>query len=235
MNIITPELLTECLKRSLVPVADAVGNVGQSTVMIGGEWIKLWQMTNAVSVGQKAVKILKKRGITNKEQLRDITTKFGLLYVEGASVEDEPELQELWAKLLVNALDPHFEGDIRVSFMSIIKDLTSLDIKILDIMNSEFLKYRKGTKIFDIYFSAKALSRMLSVSDFIIRASIDNLKRCQLVENTQTRTTNILQVARPIGRVITRNSNNDKMLVPPNPDHFVISALGCLFIDACIA
>lgn len=235
MSIITPELLTECLKRSLVPVADAVGNVGQNTVMIGGEWIKLWQMTNAVSVGQKAVKILKKRGITNKEQLRDITTKFGILYVEGASVEDEPELQELWAKLLVNALDPHFEGDIRVSFMSIIKDLTSLDIKILDIMNSEFLKYGKGTKVFDIYFSTKALSRMLSVSDFIIRASIDNLKRCQLVENTQTRTANILQVAHPIGRVITRNSNNDKMLVPPNPDHFVISALGCLFIDACIA
>lgn len=234
MNIITPELLTECLKRSLVPVADAVGNVGQSTVMIGGEWIKLWQMTNAVSVGQKAVKILNKRGITSKEQLRDITTKFGILYVEGASVEDEPELQELWAKLLANALDPHFEGDIRVSFMSIIKDLTPLDIKILDMINSEFLKYGKGTKVFDIYFSTKELSRMLSVSDFIARASIDNLKRCQLVENTQTRTTNILQIANPVGRVITRNSNN-KMLVPQNPDHFVISALGCLFIDACIA
>lgn len=235
MNIITPELLTECLKRSLVPVADAVGNVGQSTVMIGGEWIKLWQMTNAVSVGQKAVKILNKRGITSKEQLRDITTKFGILYVEGASVEDEPELQELWAKLLANALDPHFEGDIRVSFMSIIKDLTPLDIKILDAMHNEFFKYKKGTNIFEIYFSSKILSRMLSISDFIARASIDNLKRCQLVENTQLRTVNTAPVSHPMGRVISRNANNDKMLVPPNPDHFVISALGLLFIDACIA
>ncbi len=233
MNIITPELLTDLLKGSLLPVA---GAVGQSAVMVGGEWIKLWQMKNAVSIGQTAVKILRKRGITSKEQLRDITTKFGILYLEGASVEDEPELQELWAKLLANALDSNFEDDIRIAFMSIIKDLTALDAKILNIINNELLKLNKGTNIFKLNFSIKYISRILSISEFIVRVSIDNLKRCQLVENAQL---NAVNLSPPVEVVTARRTQtqrmNNQLVTPSNPDHFVISALGYLFIDACIA
>lgn len=203
---------------------------------IAKDYFALWQKNNAKTNGVRVQRILEERGYSDETPFRVPSTKFAFGFVQGASVEDEPELQELWAKLLANAVDPNFENDIRISFMSIIKDLTPLDVKVLDIMNNDFSKRSKGTNNFNIYFSIKQLSTFLSVSDFTLRASIDNLKRCQLVENTPL---NVVKLSPPVEVVTSRRSQpqriNNQHITPPNPDYFVISALGYLFIDACIA
>lgn len=183
MAIITPELLTDILKGALLSLA---GAAGKSVTMIGGEWIKIWQMNNAVIVGEKAVKILKNRGITNKNQLRSITTKFGILYIEGASVEDQPELQKLWAQLLANAVDPNFKEELRSSYITTISDLNTLDAIILEQIHEDNI--RKPNKTFfpyteDMYTNSDFKKNYQAISWESIEISFDNLRRLRLIDN----------------------------------------------------
>jgi hypothetical protein len=247
MSIITPELLTELLRGSLLPIA---GAAGQSVVIVGGEWIKLWQMKNAVSVGQKAVEFLEKRGFTNPQQLRDITTKFGILYIEGASVEDQPELQELWAKLLANAVDPIFPAEkLSNAFFDIIKGLDPSDVILLNYLNEQrFNNLKKIEANFDFWkaitkqntdfksesqvdetmktvnkkeFSGHYIRQDLSMGMEDYSVSIHNLIRLQC----------IMEINKP------SEINNQGELIQYLPDEELVAftPLGVRFIDACIA
>ncbi|PKL04700.1 MAG: hypothetical protein CVV54_04255 [Synergistetes bacterium HGW-Synergistetes-1] len=227
MSLITPELLTDLLRGSLLPVA---GAVGQSAVMIGGEWIKLWQMENAVSVGQKAVEFLKKRGITSKEQLRDITTKFGILYLEGASVEDQSELQELWAKLLANAVDPNFDPtDLSVAFFQIIKGLNPKDAKILEYFHKKILEDGKWLD------SASITKEILRKNDYLNNDHLDN--RCLLGTDYDLSIYNLLRlqcitIFFPSNNVFV---NGKQSVQTGGTDIVKLTPLGVQFIKACIA
>jgi|GEM_PF-1416648 len=235
MSIITPELLTELLKGSLVPAADAIGNVGRSVVMIGGEWIKLWQMTNAVSIGQKAVEILKKRGITSKEQIRNVTTKFGILYLEGASVEDQPELRELWAKLLANAVDLSFPAEkISNAFFDVIKGLDPLDATVLDYLNKNSLYHIKtmGDRApllsgiqgqnFAKKYDGFAIRRELSLTLEDYNVSVHNLLRLQC----------IYEITKPW----EMNSRSFEVTqYSPDEELIALTPFGIRFLEACIA
>jgi Abortive infection alpha len=52
--------------------------------------------------------------------------------VAAASLEDDEKLQEIWANLLANAADPRSPDRVLPSFITILKDLTSWDVKFLD-------------------------------------------------------------------------------------------------------
>lgn len=47
-------------------------------------------------------------------------------------METDDFLQNTWARLLTNAVDPNFKSEIRVAFVDVIKTLTAVDVKILD-------------------------------------------------------------------------------------------------------
>ena len=226
MIIITPDLITDILKGALLPVA---GAVGQSAAMIGGEWIKFWQMKNAAIVGKKAVEILKSRGITNKNQLKTITTKFGLLYIEGASVEDQAELQELWAKLLANAFDPHFEEDLRISFMSIIKDLSTTDVLVINLL-------RLKTKIRPKFAFGDGWPEIDYITEFTtelnedknsIDISFDNLFRLRIVDNKNS--VNVVASSHP--NMQGEKRKTESALSNRYP---YFTSLGLAFIKACV-
>jgi len=228
MGPITEGVITGLIVAALSPCVNKASQVALNKgPVIAKDYFALWQKNNAAIIGARIQRILEERGYSDETPFRVPSTKFAFGFVQGASIEDEPELQELWAKLLANAVDPNFEDDIRISFMSIIKDLTPLDAKILNIINNELLKLNKETNIFKLNFSIKNISRILSISEFIVRVSIDNLKRCQLFENAKL---NAVNLSPPVEVVNNRRSQpqriNNQHVTPPNPDHFVISALG---------
>ena len=51
--------------------------------------------------------------------------------MENASLEDDDNLQTLWARLMANAMDPKSHVSLQMSFIDILKNLTILDAKIL--------------------------------------------------------------------------------------------------------
>jgi hypothetical protein len=58
--------------------------------------------------------LVKKRGIG---QFRRISPKLVLPMLEYASLEDEDELQDLWASLLASAANSSFDGTLRSAFI----------------------------------------------------------------------------------------------------------------------
>lgn len=228
-SIITPDLLTDLLRGALLPIA---GAVGQSIVMVGEEWLKLWKLKNAVKVGKRAVEHLNERGITNKEQLKQLTTKFGILYLQGAAVEEEPTLQELWAKLLANALDPQRSPkEPHIAFISVLKELSVSDAKILNFFYSECKRKREAQPhqayLYTLEREAMApflLRSRVSLPEEEIEMCLQNLTRLQLMEREYQKVTQY-------GVDEYSKTSHINLLSPTG--RYKVSIFGAKFLEAC--
>jgi len=56
--------------------------------------------------------------------------------MQGASLEEDDDLQDRWAALLVNAANANFHSEVRRSYAAILEQLTPLDAHILDVLYS---------------------------------------------------------------------------------------------------
>ena len=66
------------------------------------------------------------------EQRRYCSLKLGIPWIENASLEDDPIIQDMWANLMANALNPNFKDKaLRTAFISIIKELSVIDVKVI--------------------------------------------------------------------------------------------------------
>ena len=66
------------------------------------------------------------------EEREAVSLKLGLPFIEKASLEEDPTLQELWANLLANALNPNHSTEIRTIFVDIIQNLSAFDVLVLN-------------------------------------------------------------------------------------------------------
>lgn len=74
---------------------------------------------------------LNQADVTDRER-KYCSLKLGIPLIESASLEEDPKLQELWANLLANLLNPAYTDEIRTLFIDIIKKLTPLDAAVLN-------------------------------------------------------------------------------------------------------
>lgn len=95
-------------------------------------WVAEHRAECLINVTRKTQEKLDRCGIP-KDHLRHCSLKLGIPWVENASLEDDESLQELWANLLANALNPDFKEEIRTAFLGIIKELSILDARILNL------------------------------------------------------------------------------------------------------
>lgn len=117
------------LSKICLPAAEEVG-------LLFRDRVSYWRALNLA-------KVLKKTESKLKGEFRNISPKLILPIVEGASLEENEELQDLWAKLLSSALDPNFKGTIRSAYTDIIKQLEVVDVHIL---NAIYQVYRQSIK-----------------------------------------------------------------------------------------
>jgi abortive infection alpha-like protein len=68
------------------------------------------------------------------EPSRPVPLKFAIPLLQGASLEDDDELQDLWAKLLVNAADADSAVSIKRVFIDILENLGPLEARILAVV-----------------------------------------------------------------------------------------------------
>ena len=160
------------------------------------------------------------------EQIRECALKIGIPLLEAASLEDNTELRDIWASLLANALNPNFCEEIRTGYIDIAKNLSPLDVRILEFMRSanEFTMpktYEERTYITNLLYA--------KIDD--IEVSLDNLKRLQLVDNIRS-ASEVQNEAPPLedeleGSSITLN-------VPlMSEGAYRFTALGRAFMNAC--
>src|SRR6266849_6281913 len=77
-----------------------------------------------------ATQLLAERGLS--EPTRPVPLQFAIPLLQGASLEENDELQDRWVALLVNAADAATHVEVRRAFVSMLEDLTPLDALVLD-------------------------------------------------------------------------------------------------------
>lgn len=67
---------------------------------------------------------------------RPVPLKLLIPIMQGASLEENDDLQDRWAALLVNAANASFRSEVRRSYVAILEQLTPMDVHILDVLYS---------------------------------------------------------------------------------------------------
>jgi len=139
--------------------------------------------------------IMKERKIEGA--LRIVAPKLALPIIENASLEEDDELQDIWANLLASAVDPNFKGLLRSAYIDIIKQLEVSDVHVLDFIYSKYkesnVKYREGLKLNpkwdnDAYIDPNKVPVLMrhilaatKVNSQSYKESIDNLIRVRCI------------------------------------------------------
>lgn len=159
-------------------------------------------------------------------QYRPIPPKFAIPMIVNASLEDDNELQDIWCKLITNSLNPNFDVEIRYAYIDIIKNLTSLDAKILKFIHDKALSSGMGV------MSAVGIDEIIkniSVPENDIKISLSNLMRVQCILDNS-----VASIVTDIyWRMICMKNNTETSGLELHIS-YSLTEIGYSFIQACI-
>lgn len=145
------------------------GTVPEDVIgVLGGDWLRHVRIRNFAKLSQLTEEILRERGIL--ESTEAVSPSIALPILEGAQAETREELQELWARLLANAMDPERSDSVRLEIISAIKEFNPLDALVLKSIE-DLPEGPEGWK------HAEELPSVLGYSIDEIEVSYQNLER----------------------------------------------------------
>lgn len=203
-------------------LARVFGTSSENAVGIIGDKLEFLRWERQVRMIDKVNEYQNKRGLM---RLKPIPPKFAISMITNASLEEDNDLQDLWCKLITNKLDPNFHSQIRYAFIEILKSLTYLDAKILKYCY-EISSNNVGREyLTDYVISIDEIEKYIGVDlREEIRISLYNLKRVQCLSDTIMYDT-VKNLATAL------KSSNPEYTIN---EHYVITPLGMVFIEACI-
>lgn len=129
---------------------------------------------NALGLQDRLDKELARRGILAP---RAIPKRLAIPFLERAMLEDDPTLQERWARLLANAMDPTFEGSIERCFGKILEELSPLDCRVLESLAASV------AAVPPVMVNSENLAEKLDIPETAVSISLGNLRRLELLHN----------------------------------------------------
>lgn len=91
--------------------------------------LKYMRWERQVRLMQRAEQLLREAGL--KEPTRAIPLKFAVPLLEAASLEDDDYLQDLWARLLINAANNSSHINVHRAYIAILEQITPFEAVIL--------------------------------------------------------------------------------------------------------
>lgn len=91
----------------------------EAVVGMLGDRLKFMRAERQLRLADRWREILNERNIQGT--LRVVPPKLALPIIENASLEEDDELQDLWANLLASAVDPNYNGKIRSAYIDIVR------------------------------------------------------------------------------------------------------------------
>ncbi|NVO55085.1 DUF4393 domain-containing protein [Rhodobacteraceae bacterium B1Z28] len=175
---------------------DIAGNVFGGLI---GDRIREWRTRNLIHTTARTAELLKEKGISLESAkalpMGDIYRIF-----EGASKEEEPSVQEMWAKLLASGCDPEV-SELNRAVISVLEQISAVDAKVFQVIALYWKfdrEYREKTKqgyplieeidgspeqqqeLFQTRISA-LLDGLEGFSDYQVDFSTTNLSRLQCI------------------------------------------------------
>jgi hypothetical protein len=115
----------------LVDAATSFGAVikGPIAEMVGilEDRVRFARWERQLALADKAQKIMHARGIARPT--RELPLNFALPLLTAAVLEENDDLQETWAKLLVNAGDASTSIELRTAFVEILRGMSAFDVR----------------------------------------------------------------------------------------------------------
>lgn len=132
-------------------IGPAIGDI--YGLMIGDK-VRAARVRNLDKINQKRQRKLEDRGVTDPLQPPE---DIAIPALEAAQGETRDEMQELWAQLLANAMDPARASNVRPEFIEILRQLQPIDADIL-------LQLRHAPKFVDMKTFSKYRASAVHVS-----------------------------------------------------------------------
>jgi hypothetical protein len=183
-------------------------------------------------LAERGREILDRRNIQGP--LRIIPYKLAWPIIEHASLEDNDDLQDLWASLIASAVDPQFQGEIRSAYIDIIRQLEVVDVHILNVVFESYRKWlneRQRMQIVNGYYfspiqnpvSKVDITDRLGITFAVYENSVDNLMRVRcLASYVEDETFEVWDVSR-----------QGSATVDHRYEFVCITSLGVSFVEAC--
>jgi hypothetical protein len=118
---------------------------------ITADWVRHFRYVNSLTIADKVKTILDARRMTGKPI--PISLQHALPLLDGAALESEDEIQNLWSALIANAADPNRAIRIKKVYIEILRGLEPLDARIMEFLSDPKLdeKYSGGTlNVYDL-------------------------------------------------------------------------------------
>lgn len=150
---------------------------GESLRQFGGvisDRIRYARYLHWLTIVDKVQQIHQERAVDGK--WLPVPPQFLLPLLDGASLEAEPTVQELWAGLIANATDPTRALEIKKVFIEVLRGLEPLDAKVLECLNDPNLNDTFGIMTGATFNAAEIASR-LNADDEDIKISLQTLAR----------------------------------------------------------
>src|SRR6266705_4682326 len=148
----------------------ALGSVPEDLVgMLGGDWLKIRRAENIAAMMQRAKRRLEARG----KEPEPASLSIALPILRAAADESREQLQEIWARLLANAMDTDRTNRVREAFTEAAKRLEPLDALVLT-------NVRKHATSIDGHLS-NVLANELRVEGDEIDVSVHNLLKLEML------------------------------------------------------
>lgn len=123
-------------KDSVISFGQFVGRiVGHPLVQAGGivgDALGMVRIEMALRFKERVDRIMKERGLEGPQRNIPLSVAYPLL--EAATLEEDDELSEMFAQLLVNSVDNSYSSYVPKSFVETIKNMSPLEAKILKAM-----------------------------------------------------------------------------------------------------
>jgi hypothetical protein len=184
---------------------------------IVSDTVKFWRFKNQVNIIIKAKQFLDEKGIAPGV----VPAKTLMMIMEKAGLEDSPSIQEKWAALLANAANPSHTKTILPSFVSILSELSSLEVGILDKTFQTASAIEKN-KRFEFQFSKQAFIQEFKITSDDFDVISNNLMRL-----------NIFAPLASYGGMRAGEGNTTAPFVLRSDDLFHLTPLGYSFIENC--
>jgi len=202
-------------------VSKVIKDSAEITSGIIGDRLRLFRWERQVAYSDKVNGLLSARGII---EAKAVLPKFALPMIENASLEDDDNLQSLWAKLMANAMDPKSQVSLQMSFIDILKNLTILDAKILHTIykSLEQKSSAKYDKVLNVIFDKTEICKVMGISPKEYDVSVFNLFRTQCLSPGLIKSTGIM-------------FGNEATTIYKGVDAVSMTPLGLVFVESCIS
>jgi len=138
--------------------------------------VRFWRWKNQVNIIKKVKEKIEKSGLKKHQ----VPLKTLLPILENGSLEEDTVLQEKWANMLANAVT--MRSEVKPNYAEILKDLSPLEVAILDKLYEESNKEPDYQKRKSLQFSKQKIMEVFHLSDEKADLIIENLYRLNLCQ-----------------------------------------------------